>query len=435
MQMKEIGIGLLGLGTVGSGVVQGLRENADLIAKRTGLQLALRRVAELNPARAEELGIDQDIVTDDAGAVIDDPRVDVVVELIGGTTVARDFTLRALAAGKPVVTANKALLAEHGAEIFASAEAHNVDLYYEASVGGGIPIIRSLREGLIANHIENIYGILNGTCNYILTTMEETGEPFGKVLKDAQELGYAEAEPSLDVDGWDTAHKAVILASLAYGLPVTLDQLEVKGIREVADTDLRAAHELGYRIKLLAVVKHVGGDVTVGVEPALVPLDHPLASVGGVFCAVLVQGDVVGDTLYYGRGAGALPTASAVLSDLADVARNLVSNSERRVPALVQHEHYGELTDMGSLTSGYYLRLMVKDEPGMLATITSALGDHEISIASVMQKGEAEGGCAPVIIVTHACRGQNMRAALAAIDGLDVVGAKTVSYRIEDFAV
>lgn len=433
--MREIGIGLLGLGTVGSGVVKGLRANADLIAKRTGLQLVLRRVAELNPDRPKELGIDPGLVTDDAGAVIDDPSVDVVVELIGGTGAAKDLTLRALAAGKPVVTANKALLAEHGAEIFTAAENHNVDLYYEASVGGGIPIIRSLREGLIANHIENIYGILNGTCNYILTTMEETGQAFETVLKDAQDLGYAEAEPGLDVDGWDTAHKAVILASLAYGIPVTLDQLEVQGIREVADTDIRAARELGYRIKLLAVVKHVGGDVTVGVEPALVPLNHPLAAVGGVFCAVLVQGDVVGDTLYYGRGAGDLPTASAVLSDLADVARNLVSNSERRVPALVQHEHYGKLTDMGALTSSYYLRVTLKDEPGMLAKIASILGDHRISIASVMQKGEREGECAPVIIVAHACRGQDMRAALAAIDALDVVGARTVSYRIEDFAV
>ena len=434
--MKEIGIGLLGLGTVGSGVVKGLRANADLIAKRTGLRLVLRRVAELNPARAKALGLDPDLVTQDAGAVIDDPRVDVVVELIGGTGAAKDLTLRALAAGKPVVTANKALLAEHGAEIFAAAEAHNVDLYYEASVGGGIPIIRSLREGLIANHIENIYGILNGTCNYILTTMEETGQPFDAVLKDAQDLGYAEAEPSLDVDGWDTAHKAVILASLAYGIPVTLDQLEVRGIREVADTDIRAVHELGYRIKLLAVVKHVaGGDVTVGVEPALVPLEHPLAAVAGVFCAVLVQGDVVGDTLYYGRGAGDMPTASAVLSDLADVARNLVSKSERRVPALVQHGHYGRLTDMGTLASRYYLRVTLQDHPGMLARIASILGDHGISIATVMQKDAREGGCAPVIIVTYASRGQAMQAALSAIDALDVVGAQTVSYRIEDFAV
>jgi len=431
--MNEIGIGLLGFGTVGAGVVEGLQQNGELIAHRTGIRLALRKIADLDVETDRGVQVDSSLLTTDAASVIEDPSVDVVVELVGGTTVAKRFTLKALEMGKPVVTANKALLAECGAEIFAAAESSNTDLYYEASVGGGIPIIRSLREGLIANHIESVYGILNGTCNYILTRMEQEGLPFDVVLNEAQSAGYAEAEPSLDVDGIDTAHKTVIMAALAYGFPVALEDIHVEGIRDMDKMDIAYAAELGYRIKLLAIIKHVQDEVEVRVHPTLIPLHHTLAAVKGVFNAVLVEGDVVGETLYYGRGAGRRPTASAVLSDLADVARNLVAESRRRVPAFVEHSHYGKLRAIGETLTRCYLRLSLLDRPGVLARVAEVLGRHEISIASMIQKEAHQGAYAPVIISSYTAPERHFVEAIREIDGLDVVGAPTVRLRIEDF--
>ncbi|MGD9873222.1 MAG: homoserine dehydrogenase [Kiritimatiellia bacterium] len=432
--MKTYGVGILGFGTVGAGVIETLQRNGDLLAARTGLRLEVRKVADLDITRDRGVKVDPSILTKDAMSVIDDPSVNIVVELIGGVKIAREVILKALRAGKPVVTANKALLAEHGDELYAVADENNADLYYEASVCGGIPVIRSLREGLIANHIESMFGIMNGTCNYILTRMEQENLPFDKVLADAQAKGYAEAEPSLDIDGIDTAHKAAILASLAYGFPVPMSSVHVEGIRGLDPLDIHYAKELGYRIKLLAQIRHDSGGIEVRVCPTLVPLNHMLASVSGVFNALLVRGDIVGDTLYYGRGAGRLPTASAVVSDLADVARNLSLESELRVPALVRHGEYGDMKKRDELQSSYYLRMSLKDHPRVLAQVAQVLGDHEISIASVIQNKPCGGSpFAPVIIVTHRASEKKFREALQKIDALDVVGAKTVRMAIEDF--
>ncbi len=432
--MKEYGIGILGFGTVGAGVIEGLQKNGELMARRLGVRPVLRKVADIDLDRDRGVAVDRALLTSDAEAVIRDPSVDVVVELIGGTTIARKFILQALKLGKPVVTANKALLAEHGEEIHRAALAHQTEVYYEASVAGGIPIIKALREGLCANHIESIHGILNGTCNYILTRMEREHLPFDQVLKEAQQAGYAEAEPSLDIDGIDTAHKAVVLASLAYGCSLPMSAVHVEGIRGLAAAEIAYAAELGYRIKLLATIKQSAGQIEVRVHPTLVPLSHVLASVSGVFNAVLVKGDIVGDTLYVGRGAGRAATSSAVLSDIADVALNLASGAKQRLPSFVGTCAATSLRPIGEIGARYYLRLSLLDRPGVLARVAQILGEHQISIASVMQKEARAGEHVPVIIVTHGATEGNFRAALARIDAMDVVGAPTVRLRIEDFA-
>ena len=431
--MKEIGIGLLGFGTVGAGVVEGLQKNGDLMAGRIGARLVVRRIADLDLDRDRGVKVDRALLTRDAASVVRDASVDVVVELIGGTGPARELMLQALALGKPVVTANKALLAEKGEEIHRAAQEKGAAVFCEASVGGGIPIVKALREGLVANHIRSIHGILNGTCNYILTRMEQERLAFDEVLKAAQAAGYAEAEPSLDIDGVDTAHKAVILASLAYGFPVPMSAVHVEGIRGMAPMDIAYAAELGYRIKLLAVIKHVDGEVEVRVHPTLVPHGHMLASVSGVFNAIWVDGDVAGDTLYYGRGAGRSATSSAVLADLADVARHLSGGSKGWGVALVQVSGRGRVRPIGEIEARYYLRLSLLDRPGVLAKVAQALGGHQISIASVIQKEARSGEHVPVIVVTHKAKEKSFRAALERIDELDVVGAKTIRLRIEDF--
>ncbi len=430
--MKEIGIGLLGFGTVGAGVVEGLLKNGDLIAKRIGLKPVMRKIADLDLDRDRQVRVDRSLLTRDAGAVVKDPSVDIVVELIGGQGAAKDLIRQALNAGKPVVTANKALLAECGSELYPLAEEKGVGIYCEASVGGGIPIIKALCEGLVANNIQSIYGILNGTCNYILTRMEAEQLPFEQVLKAAQEAGYAEAEPSLDVDGIDTAHKAVILASLAYGFPVPMKSVHIEGIRGIAEADIANAAELGYRIKLLAVIKRIAGEIEVRVHPTLVSRQHMLASVGGVFNAIMVNGDIVGDTLYYGRGAGRQATSSAVLSDLADAALHLAAGPACRRPAYIR-KGSAPIRPIGAVEGRSYLRLALMDRPGMLARVARILGEHQISIASVLQKETRVGEYVPVIILTHQDRDENMRGALSAIDAMDVVGAPTVRLRIEDF--
>ena len=429
--MKEIGVGVLGFGTVGAGVVEGLQQNADVIAERLGVRLVLRRVADIDVTSDRGVVIAPDMLTTDAASVIDDPSVDVVVELIGGTGIARELVSKALGQGKAVVTANKKLLAEYGNELYALAEANQADLYFGASVGGGIPIIRALREGLAANHVEAIYGILNGTCNYILTRMEHEGLPFDVALKAAQDLGFAEANPGLDIDGFDTAHKATILASLSYGSPVDLSTVHVEGIRGLDKVDLDYALEFGYRIKLLAVIKRDGDQIEVRVHPTLVPLDHMLASVSGVFNAVMVDCDLADRTLYYGRGAGRLPTASTVLADIADIARNLAMDAAHRVPAVPRTGEVLAVKPISGIRSRYYLRLMPADKPGVLAQFTGILGAHGISIDSVLQKGSSVNGHVPVVILTHEALESDVDAAMCEIDALDVVDAGIIRLRIE----
>jgi homoserine dehydrogenase len=429
--MRQIGIGLLGFGTVGAGVVDGLRRNRDIMAQRLGVDLVLRRIADVDLTRDRGVVVDRAILTQDARAVIQDPGVDIVVELIGGTGIARTFVVEALKAGKPVVTANKKLLAEYGDELFSLAEAAKVDLSFGASVGGGIPIIRVLREGLVGNQVVRLLGILNGTCNYILSRMEAEGAPFDVVLRAAQEAGYAEADPALDIDGFDTAHKAVILASLAYGFHVPMSAVTVEGIRGVSGLDVQYARELGYRIKLLAVIRRDGAEIEVRVHPTLVPVGHMLASVNQVFNAVMVQGDLTGDTLYYGRGAGRDPTASTVIGDLADVAQGLVADQPRHRRGVPASGQTLRVRPVAEITSRYYLRLMVLDKPGSMGVLTTILGRHGVSISAVTQRVvQQEGGFVPVVVLTHAARESQLHAALAEITAAGVLGEPPVRLRM-----
>ena len=431
--MKEYGIAVLGFGTVGAGVVETLLQNGDLMAGRLGVRAVLKGVADLDVTTDRGVAVPDGILTTDAAALIARDDVDVVVELIGGCGVAKKFVLDALRRGKRVVTANKKLLAECGEELFRTAGENGTEILFEASVGGGIPIIKALREGLCANRIERVHGILNGTCNYILTRMEEEGLPFGEVLAAAQAAGYAEAEPSLDIDGLDTAHKAAVLASLAYGAPVPLERVAVEGIRHVAQEDIRYAGEMGYRLKLLAILKEENGEIEAGVHPTLVPKGHPLAAVSGVFNAVEVQGDVVGTTLYYGRGAGRRATASAVVADIADAMLNLRAGGCRREGV----ERGAELRwkAESDVQARFYLRFAMKDVPGAMAKAAECLARHGIGIDSVIQKEAGEGAeYVPVLMTTKAASAGALDAALkeaAAVQGL--TGAETVRYRIEDF--
>lgn len=419
---------------MGAGVADGLLRNRKVMAERLGVDVALRKIADLDITTDRGVPVDPDVLTTDAQAVISDPEVRIVVETIGGTGIARTFVLAALNAGKAVVTANKKLLAEHGREIFDTAAKNGVDVYFGASVGGGIPIIRALREGLAGNEIQQIHGILNGTCNYILTRMENEGRAFDEVLADAQKLGYAEANPSLDVDGFDTAHKACILCALAYGFQPSLDQVQVEGIRSLSGLDVRYAADFGYRIKLLAVVARHGEEVEVGVHPTLVPTDHMLSSVNGVFNAAMVRGDMVGDTMFYGRGAGRLPTASTVVGDIGDIARNIAHGEVRYARAVPTYgEGVTRLRAPGDIVSRFYLRFNVLDKAGSFGRIASILGSNGVSISAAAQK-TAEGaqtGFAPVVVLTHPAPARAIDAALREIDELGgIVGENPVKLRM-----
>jgi len=405
------------------------------MAQRLGVDVVLKRIADVDITADRGVTVEKSVLTTDAMSVINDPGIQIVVELIGGTGVAKTFVLAALNAGKAVVTANKKLLAEYGEEIFGAAERNGVDIYFGASVGGGIPIIRVLREGLAGNEIQSIHGILNGTCNYILTRMENEGLPFGEVLRDAQKAGYAEAEPSLDIDGFDTAHKAIILASLAYGFHVPVEKVLVEGIRNLAGLDVRYAAEFGYRIKLLAVVRRDGEEVEVRVHPTLVPLSHMLASVSNVFNAAMVRGDLSGDTLYYGRGAGREPTASTVIGDIGDIARNLMAGKSRyRRGVCVSNDGRQRMRAAGDIVSRYYVRLMVIDKAGSLGVITTILGKHGVSILAATQKAPPEelenAGYVPVVILTHAAKGAAIDAALCDIRAAGVLNEEPVKLRM-----
>jgi homoserine dehydrogenase len=430
---RQINLGLIGAGIVGGGVVKNLTRNADLIAERLGLRLNLKWVCDKDAGKLAPLPVPATAKTDDYKKVLSDPEVPIIIELVGGTGFARTMILEALAAGKVVVTANKALLAHHGEELFAAAKKNKSNLYYEASVAGGIPIIKALREGFVANRFPLIYGIVNGTCNYILSRMTAEGKDFDEVLAEAQKLGYAEADPGLDIDGGDSAHKATILASLAHGFWVDYDHLFVEGIRHISALDIQIARELGYTIKLLAIIKAAGEAVEVRVHPTLIPSKHVLAGVNGVFNAVAVRGDVVGDTMFYGRGAGADATSSAVISDLADAALNLKFESTQRVPAFVGHCLNAKVRPIDDVESRYYLRLTVADQPGVLAQVARIFGDAAISIASVLQREVSDAGTVPLIVTLHTARDKAVRDAIAQIDQLEAVRAKTVMIRMESF--
>lgn len=432
--MKEVKIGIIGFGTVGAGVAETILKNGEVIARRTGIKLVLSGIADIDTATDRGVKINPGILSDDYRKLVG--KVDVVVETVGGTTTAKDIIMDALRRGKPVVTANKALLAEAGEELFATAESCEADIYYEASVAGGIPVIKALREGLVANRIESIYGIMNGTCNYILTRMESDEVDFATVLAEAQQLGYAEREPSLDIDGHDTAHKAAILASLAYGRWFGVKPVHVEGIRDISLIDIKFATELGYRIKLLAVIKQVDDDVQIRVHPTLVPEASMLGNINGVFNGVMIDGDTVGKTLFYGRGAGRAATASAVVADLVDVGLNLKFGSHRRVPAFRIGPQYRKLLDMNDISTRYYLRMQVKDHPGVIAAVAKILADKKISISSFIQREAQELNDTfdnvPLLILTHEAREKQMKTAIAELERLDFVCDNIKLFRIED---
>jgi homoserine dehydrogenase len=454
--MQQVNLGIIGGGTVGGGVYQAVQRNGALMGSRLGVRLHVAGMAVRDVNKKRVVPIPRSILSADWSAVVHDPKVNLVVELMGGTTTAREVVLAALRAGKPVVTANKALLSAHGEELFETAQRFGSNLYYEASVAGGIPIIKVLREGLIGNRITRLYGIVNGTCNYILSRMKQESADFDEVLADAQQLGYAEAEPSLDIDGHDAAHKIGILASLAHGFWVNPKHIPVEGIRHMARLDLEFADLLGYTIKLLGIVKRDPSSppkqnattqarrakataanqtsaVQVSVYPTLVPNSHVLASVNGVFNAVYVRGDVVGDTLYYGRGAGQDATASAVLSDLADAALDLKTGTRSRIPPFVPHEQDGCVLPLDALVSRYYVRLSVVDRPGTLARIAAILARARIGISSVIQPEGHEGKSVPLILMIHDASHLAMRRALENIRRLEVVKGAPVLLRVEDF--
>jgi len=432
--MKQINIGILGFGTVGAGVVEGIQKNGQLMAERTGIVPVVAKIADLDIETDRGIKVDEGVLTTDAMSVITDPDIDLVVELVGGNTVAHTFTLEALKQGKPVITANKALLADHGEELYKTARDNNTGIYYEAAVGGGIPILRSQRAGLIGNQIESIYGILNGTCNYILTRMEREGLPFGEILADAQALGYAETPPDLDIDGIDTAHKAVILASMAYGAPVPMDACPTLGIRGLASTEIANAAELGYRIKLLAIIKDNDGEVELSVEPTLVPHDQMVASVSDSFNAVFVKGDIVDDTMYYGRGAGRLPTGSAVIGDIMEAASDKLSGKGVPVSVTMMLQKEGlKYCPLSNILKRCYVRLCLLDQPGAMAQVMEVFGNQNISIASVVQHEVHEDGCAPVVILTRTARESEFAAAMAEIEALEVSCIKPIRMRLEDF--
>jgi homoserine dehydrogenase len=429
-------VGLIGIGTIGTGVARVLRENADVISRRLGARLVLKTIADIDITTDRGIDTSGIHLTTDVDEIFSDERIDIVIELIGGYEPARTFVERALNAGKHVVTANKALLAKHGNELFAVAAANDVDLYYEASVGGGIPIIKAMREGLAANRLKSISSILNGTCNYILTKMSQEGGDYTAVLTEAQALGYAEADPTFDVEGIDTAHKLAILTALAFGTPINYDSVYCEGISSIQPVDIAFARDFGYVIKLLAIARMVAGEIESRVHPTMIPADHMLAKIDGVFNAVYIDADRLGPSLYYGRGAGMEPTASAVVADVIDIARNLQNGGRRRLPDLgwqPREVHEYAHRSINDITCNYYLRFTALDRPGVLSAIAGILGNNQISIASVIQQGRSDvGSTVPIVMQTHPARERNLKQALAEIDGLPAITTPTVIIRMEN---
>ncbi|MBU0482256.1 MAG: homoserine dehydrogenase [Proteobacteria bacterium] len=430
--MKTINVGLIGFGTVGSGTAEVLLQQAERLESRAGLSLRLKTVADImvDTLPPQFSGV---TLTKNVEDIFGDPEIDIVIELIGGIEPAKTFILKAIAAGKHVVTANKALISQHGREIFNAAAEKGVEVGFEASVGGGIPVIKALKEGLVANKIVSIMGIMNGTSNYILNKMTEEGAPFEEVLAEAQAIGYAEADPTYDIEGIDTAHKLVILMCLAYGMQVDLAEVSTEGISRIEPVDIEFAREFGYRIKLLAVSVNHGDHVEARVHPTMVPEKHMLANIGGAYNGIHFTGDMVGNVLLYGLGAGKMPTGSAVVADAVDIARNIVNGSINRVPSLSYRPEKirpGKITPMDQLRCPYYFRITAADKPGVLSTLSGILGKNGISIESVIQMGRQKGGNVPVVIRTYEASESSVRAALAEIDGLAICPAPTVKIRI-----
>jgi homoserine dehydrogenase len=433
--MKQINIGLLGCGTVGTGVAKLLIENRELLIARVGADLNLKWVADIDIETDRGIDFPQGVLTTDAQKVLNDPQVDMIIEMIGGDGIARDLMLQAIHNGKHIVTANKALLAAHGNELFAAAAQQGVDLAFEASVGGCMPTIKSMRESLVGNHIRSMSGILNGTCNYILSKIEAEGVSFDEALDEAQRKGYAEADPTLDVGGFDTAHKIAILAALAYGMEINLKDVYVEGISNITPLDIEFADQFGYRIKLLAISKILDNRVEARVHPTMISFKNLLASISGTVNAITISGDAVGDILLYGRGAGMMPTASAVVSDIVDIARNILAGSVRRVPALsYQRESISKIPvlPIDDLVTHYYFRFAALDRPGVLSTISGILGRYNISLQSVHQKGRKTNGSVPLVMLSHRAREADVKQALAEIRDLNVVSAEPALIRIED---
>ena len=432
--MKEIRVGLLGFGTIGTGVVKVFQENAQLLRERLGAELALVRIADLDIKTDRGVKVDAELLTTNAEALLTAPDIDVVVELIGGYEPARSFVLKAIANGKHVVTANKALLALHGEEIFSAAAAKGVEVMFEAAVGGGIPVISAIKENLCANRFRSIFGILNGTCNYILTRMTNEGAEFSDVLADAQAKGYAEADPTFDIEGVDTAHKLALLVSLCFGTKVAFADIYTEGISEISALDIQFARQFGYKIKLLAIGKRDKGQIEARVQPTMIPLNYPLADVDGVFNAVRLFGDFVGPVMLYGRGAGMEATASAVMGDVMAIARNLLSGGRTRTPALgCCPEFMAEVPvkPMADIVSQYYLRFGALDKPGVLGQVASILGRYNISITSMIQPERQIGGAVPIVLLTHEAREEDILGALKEIDRLPLMSQPSRFIRIE----
>lgn len=423
-----IQIGLLGCGTVGSGVVELLRDNEEIIAKRTGKLVKLKKVLDKDMEKCLALGLDKDMIAKDFNELVNDEGIDIIVELIGGIEPAFGFIIKAMEKGKHIVTANKDLIAVKGQEIFAVAQENQVDFYFEASVAGGIPIIYPLKQSLAANDIIEVIGILNGTTNYILTKMTKEGLDFADVLKEAQELGYAEADPTADIEGLDAARKIAILSSIAFNSRVTLDDVYVEGITAITAADIKYAQELGYVIKLLAIAKQENHVIQTKVHPAFIPTSHPLAVVDDVFNAVFVKGDAVDEVMHYGRGAGKMPTASAVVGDIIDIGRNIIIGANGRIGCTCYEEK--EVLNINEMSAQFYLRMMVKDRPGVLASIAGVFGNNNVSLATVLQK-EATDDMAELILITHEVNEQDLKDSLAILKDMSIVGSIDNVIRLE----
>ncbi|RNC68612.1 MAG: homoserine dehydrogenase [Desulfuromonadales bacterium] len=433
--MDEIKVGLLGLGTIGTGVAKLLMTNADLIAAKVGARISLKKIADLDITTDRGIVIPAGMLTTNADEVLSDPEISVVIELIGGYQPAKNFVLKAIENGKHVVTANKALLALHGEDIYPAAARKGVEVLFEAAVGGGIPVISAIRGNMAANNFSTVFGILNGTCNYILTRMTKEGADFADVLRNAQELGYAEADPTFDIEGVDTAHKLALLVSLCFGTRVTFSDIHTEGISSLSAVDIKFAKDFGYKIKLLAIGKRDGDRVEARVHPTMIPISNPLADVDGVFNAIRLTGDFVGPVMFYGRGAGMDPTASAVVGDIIAVSRNIMAGIGRRcAPLGYRDEAVGSLAlkPMGEIESKYYIRFSAVDRPGVLAKISGALGKYNISIESMVQSARMAGEEVPIVIMTHEALERDVRKALDEIDTFDIITQKSRLIRIED---
>ncbi|HIJ59402.1 MAG TPA: homoserine dehydrogenase [Nitrospirae bacterium] len=431
MKKDSVKVGIIGFGTVGSGTARILLEKGGLLKERTGLNIVLHKIADLDITRDRGFKVPDGILTTNVSDIIENDDIDIVVELIGGINPAKGFILKALQRRKHVVTANKALLATEGNELFQSASDNKVDIGFEASVAGGIPIIKALREGLIANSITAIYGIINGTCNYILTKMTDEKAEFADVLKEAQRLGYAEADPTFDIEGIDTAHKLTILSSLAYGIPLSFNELYKEGITKITSQDIEFASEFGYKIKLLAITKLSEGEIEMRVHPTMIPNNYLISKVDGVFNAVYIEGDSVGATMYYGKGAGDMPTGSAVVADIVDISKMLVHGKVSEYKGNQTERQPYKIKKIEDIESMYYFRFSAMDKPGVLSKISGILGNYNISIASVIQKGRRIGGSVPLVILTHTAKERDVLNALREIDELPVVSEKTMFIRVE----